>query len=196
MGAAPLDTELQDLPPELRWRSWMGRIEAVLFASAKPVSREALQKVVGQGASVELLIEDLRAELTGRAFEVVSTADGWMMRTRKPFAEAIRAAADTGDQDMEFTEYEMAVLATIAYHQPISRNGLKEVFGKDINRDLIGRLYARGLITTGPRSPKRGAPYTYVTTQEFLVAFGLQSLRDLPDREMLDDAGFAEGTSA
>lgn len=196
MGTAPLDTELQDLPPELRWRSWMERIEAVLFASAKPVSREALQKVVGQGASVELLIEDLRAELTGRAFEVVSTADGWMMRTRKPFAEAIRAAADTGDQDMEFTEYEMAVLATIAYHQPISRAGLKEVFGKDINRDLIGRLYARGLIATGPRSPKRGAPYTYVTTQEFLVAFGLQSLRDLPDREMLDDAGFAEGTSA
>lgn len=188
---APLDTELEDLPVELRWRTWLCRIEAVLFASSKPVSREALQKVVGQGASVDLLIEDLRVELADRSFEIASVADGWMMRTRVQFAEAIRAAADLGDLGMEFTPYEMAVLATIAYHQPISRAELKDVFGKDINRDLIGRLYAKELIATGPRSPKRGAPYTYVTTGQFLVAFDLQSLRDLPDQEMLDDAGLA-----
>lgn len=167
----------------------MGRIEAVLFASAKPVSREALQRVVGQGASVDLLIEDLRVELTERSFEIASVADAWTMRTRTRFAEAIRAVADLDDQGMEFTPYEMAVLATIAYHQPISRAELKDVFGKDINRDLIGRLYAKDLIATGPRSPKRGAPYTYVTTPEFLVAFDLQSLRDLPDMEQLEDAG-------
>ncbi len=187
-----IDRELEDLPPDLRWRQWMGRIEAVLFASATPVSREALQNVVGQGASVDLLIEDLRVDLAGRAFEISSVADAWMMRTRSQFAEAIRAAADLGDQGMEFTPYEMAVLATIAYHQPISRAQLKEVFGKDINRDLIGRLYAKDLIATGPRSPKRGAPYTYVTTQGFLLAFDLQSLRDLPDMEQLQDAGLAE----
>ncbi len=98
---------------------------------------------------------------------------------------------DLGDQGMEFTPYEMAVLAAIAYHQPISRAELKEVFGKDINRDLIGRLYAKDLIATGPRSPKRGAPYTYVTTEGFLLAFDLQSLRNLPDQEMLLDAGMA-----
>lgn len=191
----PLDTELEDLPSELRWRTWIGRIEAVLFASSKPVSREALQKVVGQGASVDLLIEDLRVELAGRSFEIASVADGWMMRTRVQFAEAIRAAADLGDLGMEFTPYEMAVLATIAYHQPISRAELKDVFGKDINRDLIGRLYAKELIATGPRSPKRGAPYTYVTTQGFLLAFDFQSLRDLPDMEILADAGLAERTT-
>ena len=61
--------------------------------------------------------------------------------------------------------------------------------GKEISRDLIGRLHARDLIATGPRSPRRGAPYTFVTTEKFLVAFDLQSLRDLPDREQLDDAG-------
>ena len=56
-------------------------------------------------------------------------------------------------------------------------------------RTWIGRLYAKDLIATGPRSPKRGAPYTYVTTQGFLLAFDLQSLRDLPDMEQLQDAG-------
>lgn len=193
MMDAEFDTELEDLPPELRWRSWIGRIEAVLFASSKPVSREALQKVVGQGASVDFLIEDLQVELADRAFEITSVAEGWMMRTKVQFAEAIRAAADLGDHGMEFTRYEMAVLASIAHHQPISRAELKDVFGKDINRDLIGRLYAKDLIATGPRSPKRGAPYTYITTPQFLVAFDLQSLRDLPDMEMLDDAGLADG---
>lgn len=186
---SPLDRELEDLPPELRWRTWIGRIEAVLFASATPVSREALQNVVGQGASVDLLIEDLQVELADRAFEIASVADAWTLRTRAGFADAIRAAADLGDRGMEFTRYEMAVLATIAYHQPISRAELKDVFGKDINRDLIGRLYAKDLIATGPRSPKRGAPYTYVTTKAFLLAFDLQSLRDLPDMEQLQDAG-------
>lgn len=192
MSDKKLDLELEDMPPELRWRTWMGRIEAVLFASAKPVSREMLQKVVGQGVSVEMLIEDLRDELAGRAFEIASVADAWTMRTKTQFAEAIRAAADLGDQAMAFTEYEMAVLATIAYHQPISRAELKDVFGKDISRDLIGRLYTKELIATGPRSPKRGAPYTYVTTQGFLAAFDLQSLRDLPDMELLQDAGLAD----
>lgn len=43
------DRELDDLPQELRWREWMGRIEAVLFASASPVGREDLARVVGQG---------------------------------------------------------------------------------------------------------------------------------------------------
>jgi segregation and condensation protein B len=192
---APLDRELEDLPPELRWRTWVGRIEAVLFASATPVSREALQRVVGQAASVNLLIDDLRVELADRAFEIACVADTWAMRTRPQFGDAIRAAADLGDQELAFTEYEMAVLATIAYHQPISRAQLKEVFGKDINRDLIGRLYAKELIATGPRSPQRGAPYTYVTTQGFLQAFDLQSLRDLPDQEQLQDAGVGDSNS-
>lgn len=184
-----LDRELSDLAPELRWREWMRRIEAVLFASATPVPREDLARVVGQGASVDLLVEDLAADLEGRAFEIAHIAGGWMFRTRSAYAPAIRAAADVADQLLDLSEFDVAVLAAIAYHQPITRDGLKDIFGKEISRDLIGRLHARALIGTGPRSPRRGAPYTFVTTEQFLVAFGLESLRDLPDRERLEDAG-------
>ena len=184
-----LDRELPDLPPELRWREWMRRIEAVLFASASPVPRDDLARVVGQGASVDLLVEDLAADLEGRAFEIAQVAGGWMLRTRAAYAPAIRAAADIGDQLLDLSEFDVAVLAAIAYHQPITRDGLKDIFGKEISRDLIGRLHARDLIGTGPRSPRRGAPYTFVTTEQFLIAFGLESLRDLPDLEQLDDAG-------
>jgi segregation and condensation protein B len=187
-----LDRELPDLPPDMRWREWMRRIEAVLFASASPVPREDLVRVVGQGASVDLLIDDLAADIEGRPFEVAKVVDGWLLRTRAVYAPAIRAAADVGDQLLGLNEFDVAVLAAVAYHQPITREGLKDIFGKDISRDLIGRLHAQELIATGPRSPRRGAPYTFVTTERFLVVFGLQSLRDLPDREGLQDAGLVE----
>ena len=183
------DRELEDLPPELRWCEWMRRIEAVLFASATPVPTADLAKVVGQGASVELLIEDLGVALTDRPYEIARVTEGWMLRTRPAYAPSIRAAADLGDQELDLRAFDVAVLAAIAYHQPITREGLKDIFGKEISRDLIGRLHARDLITTGPRAPRRGAPYTFVTTEQFLVAFGLESLQDLPDREQLDDAG-------
>ena len=185
------DRELSDLPPELRWREWMRRIEAVLFASASPVPREDLARIVGQATSVDLLIEDLAADLEGRAFEIAMVAGGWMFRTRPVYAPAIRAAADVGDQLLDLNEFDVAILAAIAYHQPITRDGLKDIFGKEIGRDLIGRLHAHGLIGTGPRAPRRGAPYTFVTTDAFLAAFGLESLRDLPDAEQLNDAGLA-----
>jgi segregation and condensation protein B len=185
------DRELAALPPELRWREWMLRIEAVLFASAGPVARADLSRVVGQGASVDLLIEDLAVDLEGRPYEVAQVGAGWMLRTRPAYASAIRAAAEVGGQALNLTEFDLAVLAAIAFHQPISREGLKDIFGKEISRDLIGRLSERGLIGTGPREPRRGAPYTFVTTEAFLAAFGMTSLRDLPDPEQLADAGLA-----
>lgn len=186
-----LDRELTDLPKELRWREWMRRIEAVLFASASPVPRADLARIVGQGASVDLLVEDLAADLDGRAFEIAMVAGGWMFRTRTAYAPAIRAAAGVGDQLLDLNDFDVAILAAIAYHQPITRDGLKDIFGKEISRDLIGRLHAHGLIGTGPRAPRRGAPYTFVTTDAFLAAFGMESLRDLPDAEQLNDAGLA-----
>lgn len=187
--APDFDRELADLPPDLRWREWMRRIEAVLFASSAPVPRDDLARIVGQDTAVDLVVADLAADLEGRAYEIVKVSGGWMLRTRPAYASVIKAAADVGDQMMDLTAFDVAVLAAIAYRQPITREGLKDIFGKDISRDLIGRLHARNLIGTGPRSPKRGAPYTFVTTQQFLVAFGLESLRDLPDREQLEDAG-------
>ncbi len=185
------DRELEELPPALRWREWMRRIEAVLFASASPVPGADLARVVGQGAPVELLIEDLAADLADRPYEIAQVSDGWTLRTRPAYAPAIRAAADLGQQDLDLNEFDIAVLAAIAYHQPVTREGLKDIFGKEISRDLVGRLHDRGLVGTGPRAPRRGAPYTFVTTEQFLVAFGLETLRDLPDREQLDDAGFS-----
>ncbi|WP_281823542.1 SMC-Scp complex subunit ScpB [Jannaschia rubra] len=183
-AGAEFDWDLDYLPQELRWREWMVRIEAVLFASGSPVVRDDRARLVGQGASVQMLIDDIQAELVGRPYELVQLAGGWMFWTKTQFSDAIKAAADLGAQSLEFTEMEMGVLCAVAYHQPIDRAGLKDIFGKDVSRDLLTLLRLKDLIASGPRSPRPGAPHTFVTTETFLVTFDLQSLRNLPDLEL------------
>ncbi|QEL27407.1 SMC-Scp complex subunit ScpB (plasmid) [Bosea sp. F3-2] len=184
------DAELADMPPELRWREWMGRVEAVIFASPEPVGREVLARVVGRACSIDLLIDDIREELRGRPYELVSVAGGWQHRTKKGFAVAIRTATGLGAADSKaLSQAESLVLLCVGYFQPITRAELSTVFGKEVSRDMIGHLRKLGFIAAGPRSPQPGAPYTYVTTPAFLSQFGFETLRDLPDFERLEDAG-------
>jgi segregation and condensation protein B len=186
-----LDTELEDLPRELRWRVWMGRVEAVIFASPKPVTREALGRVVGKSCNLEALIEDIRAELADRPYELVAVAGGWQHRTRNDYADAIRFAAGVEDRALDLSKLETMVLAAIAYFQPATRRELSNLLGREVSRDTLADLRSFGLIANGPKSPRAGAPNTYVTTVEFLNRFGLNSLQDLPDRETMENARVA-----
>lgn len=186
---ALFDTELEHLPPELRWREWMGRVEAVIFAANSPVTRETLVRVVGKHCNIQLIIDDIRAELTARPYELVSVAGGWQHRTKKAFGDVIRAASGQAESARSLSQSEALVLMCIAYFQPITRGELSSFFGKEVSRDLIGALRSQDLIASGPRSPQPGAPYTYVTTKAFLSHFGFDTLRDLPDFEALEDAG-------
>ncbi len=183
-----LDLDLEDLPPAARWREWMGRVEAVLFAAAEPVSRETLARVVGKACKVELILDDIREELRGRPYEIVSVAAGWSFRTRLGFGDAIRTALGVA-KTSEMSKANAIVLMGIAYFQPITRGELSEFLGREVSRDAIAALRGEGLIAAGPRSPTAGAPYAYVTTPGFLSQFGFESLRDLPDIEKLEDAG-------
>ena len=184
------DRELEDLPPEMRWREWMLRVEAVIFASSEPVSRETLARVVGKDCSIDLLMDDLRDELNSRPYELVSVAGGWQHRTRPRFAETIRASsAPTRAGAAALSEFEAMVLMAVGYFQPVTRGELSKIFGREVSRDVIGNLRGAGFIGSGPRSPTPGAPYTYVTTPHFLSAFGMETLRDLPNFEALEDAG-------
>ena len=189
-----LDLELEDLPAPARWREWMGRVEAAIFASAEPVLRENLARVVGKACNLDLIIDDIRGELRGRPYEIVSVAGGWSFRTKLGFGAAIRAALG-GPQKTELSRSNALVLMGIAYFQPITRGELSQFLGREVSRDAIATLRAEGLIAAGPRSPTPGAPYAYVTTPGFLAHFGFDSLRDLPEIEKLEDAGLIGRTS-
>ncbi len=150
---------------------------------------ETLARLVGRGCSIDLLIDDIRAELRDRPYELVSVAGGWQHRTRHRFSDAIRSVIGVEHQGRSLSQADLLVLAIIAYHQPITRGEISRITGKEVNRDTIAHLRSLDLVSSGPRSPQPGAPYTLVTTKAFLSQFGLENLRDLPDFEALEDAG-------
>jgi segregation and condensation protein B len=193
-GDEPLDTDLLDLPPAARWREWMLRVEAAIFASAKPVPREALVRVVGQDCRFDDLIADLIHELRGRPYDLVQVAGGYALRTKTRFAPAIRAAHPKrgGDAIEELTKTETFALTAIAYLQPVTRGEISKLAGREISRDVIASLKRHGLIDGAIRAPQPGAPFAYVTTRKFLEAFGFASLRDLPDLERIKAEGFLQ----
>lgn len=184
-----LDRELDHLPPEMRWREWMNRVEATIFAASEPVTRETLSRIVGKSCNLDLIIDDIREELRGRPYDLVAVAGGWKHLTRPTYADAIRTALGASEHAIDLSQSEVLVLMCIAYFQPITRAELSSFFGREISRDLISNLRGVGFIASGPRAPQPGAPYTYVTTKEFLLHFGFETLRDLPDIEALEDAG-------
>ena len=183
------DRELDHLPPEARWREWMNRVEATIFAASEPVDRETLAKIVGGACNLDLLIDDIREELRGRPYDLVAVAGGWKHLTRPAYADAIRAAIGGTTKSVDLPQSEVLVLMAIAYFQPVTRAELSTFFGKEVSRDVIGRLRGSAMIGSGPRSPTPGAPYSYVTTRDFLLAFGLDTLRDLPNFDALEEEG-------
>ncbi|WP_159732570.1 SMC-Scp complex subunit ScpB [Methylosinus sp. Ce-a6] len=194
-ASAPFDPELAELPEPLRWREWMGRVEAAIFAAREPVPRETLAVLVGARCNLDALIEDISAELRTRPYALVFVAGGWQMRTRPHYAAAIRAANHgearaAGAPDL--TPAEMAALAAVAYLQPATRAEISRLAGKEVSRDVIARLKRLGLVDGALRAPEPGAPFAYVTTRKFLEAFGLVSLRELPDLERPEEEGLLQ----
>jgi segregation and condensation protein B len=186
---APFDRELADVAEPLRRREFMQRIEAVLFAAPRVVSREILVTLIGGDCHLDQLIADIRAELQGRPYELVAVAGGFAFRTRPAYADAILASGVVATTTADLSPLEGLAVTAIGYFQPVTRTQISDILGKTISRDTISVLRRAGLIAAGPRSPQPGAPLTYVTTKVFLERFGLDSLRDLPDIDRLEEAG-------
>ena len=138
------DRELADLPPELRWREWKARVEAVLFAAAKPVTRDILARVVGRDCALELLLDDLKEDLRGRPIDLVRAGESFALHTRPAFGPTVRVAFDIPADAKQLTKLEAGVLMAVAYFQPVTRGELSETFGREISRDLIAALTRGG----------------------------------------------------
>jgi chromosome segregation and condensation protein ScpB len=186
---APFDRELAALPAPLRRREFMMRIEAVIFAASQPVPRQTLTALIGSDCHLDPLIDEIRDELRARPYELVAVAGGYQHRTRRAYADVICASGTVAKPTLALSETEGVVLTAIAYFQPVTRSGIGDLLGKPVSRDVIAALRSTGLVGTGPRSPQPGAPHTYVTTPAFLSQWGLDSLRDLPDLDRLEEAG-------
>jgi segregation and condensation protein B len=163
--------------------------EAILFATAEPVTVRDLEARMPHGSDPAEAVAHLRKRYEGRGIHVVKVGDAW----------AIRTAPDLGflmqKETVEVRKLSRAAietLAIVAYHQPVTRAEIEEIRGVSVSRGTIDQLIELEWIRFGRRKMSPGRPVTFVVTQEFLDHFGLESARDLPGLKELRAAGLLD----
>jgi len=160
-------------------------VEAMLFASDVPLEAERIREVLDleNAAAARGLVEELIARYEGepRGLAIVEVGGGYRMVTRPELAPWLVRLARARTR-VRLSRPALETLAIIAYKQPVSRPELDAVRG--VNSDaVLDNLLERRLIRIGGRKEAPGRPFLYETTREFLVAFGLRDLNDLPKVE-------------
>lgn len=170
----------------------VGAIEAVIFASERPIGpericqglRDAGGGIVGSGDADEEMIEravcalNEAYERSGRAFRIESVAGGYRVMTVERYASLVGAFQKSRAQQ-KLSKAALETLAIIAYRQPITRADLEAIRGVSCG-EVLRSLLERRLIAITGRAEVLGRPMLYGTTKTFLDAFGLRSIKDLP----------------
>ena len=160
-------------------------VEALLFASDTPLEAERIREVLDL-ETVDAA-HDLVAALTARYDEharglaIMEVAGGYRMVTRPELAPWLVRLARARTK-VRLSRPALETLAIIAYKQPVSRPELDAVRGVN-SEAVLDNLMERRLVRIGGRKEAPGRPFLYETTREFLVAFGLRDLNDLPKVE-------------
>ncbi len=161
-------------------------IEALIFASDKPVSAKDLQPYLSDGANIEHLLKKLAALYENRGVNLVRREDEWAFRTAEDLAFLLRRE---DEQTRPLSRASLETLAIIAYHQPVTRAEIEEIRGVSTGKGTLDILLETGWIKMRGRRRTPGRPITYGTTKEFLDHFSLSSIEDLPGLEELKGAG-------
>ncbi len=176
-------------------------LEALLFASDAPIEAERIQEVLelDSPAAARELADALRRRLDGegRALQVLEVGGGFRLVTRPEVAPWL-VKLQRSKTKSRLSRPALETLAIIAYRQPVSRPDVDAIRGVN-SEGVLDNLLDRRMIRIGGRKDSPGRPFLYETTREFLVAFGLRDVSDLPKVEgelMVLDASAAEGPGA
>lgn len=182
----PIEKSLFEAPP-------MGEqermVEAILFASAEPVTVAELSARMPHGCDPAEALVHLRRRYEGRGVHLVKVGDSWAMRTAPDLGHLMRK--ETVEQ-RKLSRAAIETLAIVAYHQPVTRAEIEEIRGVAVSRGTVDQLMELDWIRLGRRRMTPGRPVTFVVTEHFLDHFGLESARDLPGIKELRAAGLLE----
>jgi len=164
-------------------------VEAVLFASTKPLSPADIAERVPDGVDVERHIDTLQEIYATRGVNLVTVADKFMFRTADDLAFLLRKEVD---ETRKLSRAGVETLAIVAYHQPVTRAEIEDIRGVTISKGTLDVLMEAGWIRLMGRRQTPGRPVTYGTTEEFLVHFGIESVKDLPGLKELKASGLLD----
>lgn len=157
-------------------------VEALLFASEMPVELDRIREVLELGSAEEAraLVTRVKARLDAeeRALMIIEVGGGYRLVTRAEVAPWLVRLARSRTRS-RLSRSALETLAIIAYRQPASRPDIDAIRGVNSEAVLENLLDRRMIRITG-RKEAPGRPYLYETTRDFLVAFGLRDVSDLP----------------
>jgi segregation and condensation protein B len=182
------DARAESQSPDER-RQGTRMVEALIFASAEPVSAEDLAARLPEGSDIAGILRELQQSYTGRGVNLVQVAGKWSFRTAGDLSFLLAREAV---EQKKLSRAALETLAIIAYHQPVTRAEIEEIRGVATSRGTIDLLLETSWIRMRGRRRAPGRPVTYGTTEAFLVHFGLDSVGDLPGLEELKGAGLLD----
>ena len=158
-------------------------VEALLFASDTPLEAERIRDVLDleSAQAARELVEEVRARYQERGLMLVEVGGGYRLVTRPELAPWLVKLARARTKQ-RLSRPALETLAIVAYKQSVSRPEVDAIRG--VNSDaVLENLLERRLIRITGRKDAPGRPYLFETTREFLVAFGLRDLGELPKVE-------------
>ena len=171
----------EEAAPRLSLVEAQASLEALLYASAEPLSVKELKKALPEaGDQLRPALDRLRERYAedGRGLQLVEVAGGFQITTRPEFHEVVSRLIETA-KPARLSLQALETLAVIAYRQPITVPELLDLRGVR-SASVVRTLLEKKLVRIVGRKPVVGRPLLYGTTKEFLLRFGLKDLRDLP----------------
>lgn len=164
-------------------------LEALLFASAEPLSIKDLHERMPEGADIGGALMELQKMYEGRGI-TLNEADGhWAFRTAVDLAGVLEVERQA---QRKLSRAAMETLAIVAYHQPLTRAEIENIRGVVTHKGTLDALVEMNWVKPGKRRETPGRPLTWVTTTEFLDQFSLSAITDLPGLEELKASGLLD----
>ena len=162
----------------------VGAVEALLFVSDEPVTASRLASILDVPArTIETTLKALAESYAEqeRGFQLREVAGGWRLYTHPAYHEQIERYVLSWDT-RRLSQAALEALAVIAYHQPVTRQGVNAIRGVN-SEAVISSLIEKGLVREQGRDRNAGNAILYGTTRTFLERFGLRDLSELPPLE-------------
>ena len=175
------------------WQRYRRIVEALLFASAEPMTERMLANRLPEDADVKGLLKELRETYAERGVNLVRAGTSWAFRTAPDLSEFLNKEIEVA---RKLSRAAIETLAIIAYHQPVTRAEIEEIRGVGISKGTVDVLLENEWIRPRGRRQTPGRPLQWGTTDSFLDHFGLETLRDLPGTEELKAAGLLDASPA
>ncbi|MEP9386996.1 SMC-Scp complex subunit ScpB [Mesorhizobium sp. KR9-304] len=186
VGDGEAETPLRNPAERLHLAEAVRMAEAIVFASAEPVSEKQIAQRLPEGIDVPAAMAELQQIYARRGVNLVRVGDGWAFRTAGDLAFLM---SRDSVQQKKLSRAALEVLAIVAYHQPVTRAEIEDIRGVETSKGTIDTLMETEWVRMRGRRRTPGRPVTYGTTDKFLDHFALEEIRDLPGMEELKGAG-------